>query len=58
MGCGGSKEDDSPILDMKYIYYDDDGNIRHSGPDRDREDELKKVMMVDKDEDDGVSNVS
>lgn len=50
MGLFGSKEEPVLVYDSSRIFFDDHGNLRHSGPVRDREDELRKIMIADQDE--------
>jgi len=49
--CGKEEEEKVTVYDASSMYFDGYGNIRHSGPPRDRADELKKIMMADRDED-------
>ena len=50
MGGGDSKEEHL-IYNTKYIYYDKTGNLREGGPERDRDDEMRKIMMTDSEDD-------
>lgn len=52
MSCfGGDKEEKVTVYDASLMYFDEYGNIRHSGKPSDRDAELKMIMMADKDED-------
>lgn len=54
MGLFGSKEanPDDFVYKTSTMYYDEDGNLRFGGPERDVEDEVEQMMRVDKDDSD------
>lgn len=56
MGGSASKEEEDVVFNPRLIAFDEDGNLRYGVPERDRDDEMLRIMKLD--EVDGPSEES